>query len=198
MEARAVVTGIYGPKGPDRSSAETTLTGWAVIQVINIDRCNQQSHKRSRLGRLVDTQAIGSGCSIRDITRIEPVERHLDPRNMSQVVYFQCRQVRFSAGTTWLKFRRASANRALDHSPRLLPRLGAFHRGSAARSVRISRNIRCGPVSAAPSIGTKPYLDKGHYETGIKITDQQMQQLNLLRHDQNPEWNYSILPRISQ
>ena len=44
----------------------------------------------------------------------------------------------------------------------------------------------------------KAILDKGHYETGIKITDQQMQQLNLLRHDQNPEWNYSILPRISQ
>jgi hypothetical protein len=44
----------------------------------------------------------------------------------------------------------------------------------------------------------KAILDKGRYETGIKITDRQMKELNLLPHKQNPEWNYSILPRTSQ
>ena len=38
-------------------------------------------------------------------------------------------------------------------------------------------------------------LDTQEYRTGIKISDQQMKQLNLEPHRQNPEWNYSILPR---
>ena len=37
-------------------------------------------------------------------------------------------------------------------------------------------------------------LDDHNYETGVKITAQQMQQLNLRPHRQNPEWNYSLLP----
>ena len=38
-------------------------------------------------------------------------------------------------------------------------------------------------------------LDPGVYETGVKITDEQMKQLNLQPHCRNPEWNYSLLPR---
>ena len=38
-------------------------------------------------------------------------------------------------------------------------------------------------------------LDTQEYRTGIKISDQQMKQLNLEPHRQNPERNYSILPR---
>lgn len=41
----------------------------------------------------------------------------------------------------------------------------------------------------------KAILDKSRYQTGIKITDRQMKALNLSPHEQNPEWNYSILPR---
>jgi hypothetical protein len=39
-------------------------------------------------------------------------------------------------------------------------------------------------------------LDKGHYETGVKISKEQMKTLNLRPHQQNPEWNYSLRPRI--
>jgi Rhodopirellula transposase DDE domain len=39
-------------------------------------------------------------------------------------------------------------------------------------------------------------LDKGHYETGVKISKEQMKALNLRPHQQNPEWNYSLRPRI--
>jgi len=41
-------------------------------------------------------------------------------------------------------------------------------------------------------------LDKGRYETGVKISNEQMKGLNLQPHRQNPEWNYSLLPRSGQ
>ena len=52
-------------------------------------------------------------------------------------------------------------------------------------------------TKTSKGLQVKAMLDKGHYETGIKITDQQMKKLNLLPHEQNPEWNYSIRPRTS-
>ena len=41
----------------------------------------------------------------------------------------------------------------------------------------------------------KAVLDTREYRTGVKISDQQMKELNLQPHQQNPEWNYSIRPR---
>jgi Rhodopirellula transposase DDE domain len=41
----------------------------------------------------------------------------------------------------------------------------------------------------------KAVLDKRWHETGVKISDEQMKDLNIRPHDQNPEWNYSIFPR---
>ncbi|CEG13738.1 transposase (fragment) [groundwater metagenome] len=38
-------------------------------------------------------------------------------------------------------------------------------------------------------------LDTEDYETGIKISDDQMKELNLTFHETNPEWNYTILPK---
>src|SRR5438034_7887799 len=39
----------------------------------------------------------------------------------------------------------------------------------------------------------KAVLDKRWYETGVKISDEQMKDLNIRPHNQNPEWNYSTL-----
>jgi Rhodopirellula transposase DDE domain len=44
----------------------------------------------------------------------------------------------------------------------------------------------------------KAVLDRKRYETGVKISEEQMKSLNLQRHQQNPEWNYSLLPRAVQ
>jgi len=44
----------------------------------------------------------------------------------------------------------------------------------------------------------KAVLDRGFYETGVKISKEQMKTLNLRPHQQNPEWNYSLLPRPVQ
>jgi transposase len=38
-------------------------------------------------------------------------------------------------------------------------------------------------------------LDEGQYETGIKVTDKQMKELNLHRASFHGEWNYTIRPR---
>lgn len=39
-------------------------------------------------------------------------------------------------------------------------------------------------------------LDENHYETGKKITDKQMQYLNLQKDEFHSEWNYSIHPKM--
>ena len=40
----------------------------------------------------------------------------------------------------------------------------------------------------------KARLDKRTYETGIEITEEEMEKLNLRLHDKNPQWNYSLSP----
>ncbi|GFP42192.1 hypothetical protein HKBW3C_01318 [Candidatus Hakubella thermalkaliphila] len=41
----------------------------------------------------------------------------------------------------------------------------------------------------------KAFLDTKYYKTGIKISDEQMQALNLDSHNLYPQWNYTIVPR---
>ena len=41
----------------------------------------------------------------------------------------------------------------------------------------------------------KAYLLNGHYEKGVKVSDEQMEALNLERHDVCPNWNYTLRPR---
>lgn len=38
--------------------------------------------------------------------------------------------------------------------------------------------------------------DRSSYQTGIKVSDQEMKQLNILRNDFHGEWNYTILPQL--
>ena len=52
-------------------------------------------------------------------------------------------------------------------------------------------------TKTSKGLRVKAVLDKGRYETGVKISDEQMKELNIQRHHRNPEWNYSILPRRS-
>ena len=45
------------------------------------------------------------------------------------------------------------------------------------------------------AFGVKAELDSGVYPKGIKITDEEMATLNLVRHTFHGEWNYSLHPR---
>ena len=72
----------------------------------------------------------------------------------------------------------------------------------------ITRNWRGEPLQAHATIvkliastttaaGLKVYceLDEHHYEKGIRVTDEQMAQLNIKRHVFHGDWNYTIRPR---
>jgi len=41
----------------------------------------------------------------------------------------------------------------------------------------------------------KAFLDMNDYRTGIKISDKQIEELNIKRHELHPQWNYTIAPR---
>jgi hypothetical protein len=41
-------------------------------------------------------------------------------------------------------------------------------------------------------------LNRKHYPTEVKISNQQMNSLDLLKHPVLPEWNYTLLPRINR
>ena len=42
----------------------------------------------------------------------------------------------------------------------------------------------------------KAVLDKTHYETGVPVTKAQMEELHLSREKTNPQWNYTLSPRL--
>ena len=50
-------------------------------------------------------------------------------------------------------------------------------------------------TKTSQGLRVKAVLDRGRYETGVKISDDQMKELKLRPHQQNPEWNHSLLPR---
>jgi hypothetical protein len=51
-----------------------------------------------------------------------------------------------------------------------------------------------GATRTATGLRVKAKLDTRLYEAGVKITDEEMKQLNLRTHRTNPEWNYTIGP----
>jgi hypothetical protein len=52
-----------------------------------------------------------------------------------------------------------------------------------------------GATRTATGLRVKAKLDTRFYEAGVKITDAEMEQINLRTHRTNPEWNYTISPR---
>jgi len=52
-----------------------------------------------------------------------------------------------------------------------------------------------GATRTATGLRVKAKLDTRFYEAGVKITDAEMEQINLRTHRTNPEWNYTISSR---
>ena len=42
---------------------------------------------------------------------------------------------------------------------------------------------------------TKAYLVRKNYKKGKKVTDEQMSQIQIDKHETLPDWNYTITPR---
>jgi hypothetical protein len=51
-----------------------------------------------------------------------------------------------------------------------------------------------GATRTATGLQVKAKLDTRYYEAGVKITDEEMESINLQAHRTNPEWNYTISP----
>jgi hypothetical protein len=54
-----------------------------------------------------------------------------------------------------------------------------------------------GATRTRSGLKVKAVLDNNEYETGIKISDEEMQQLQIRRHKTHPQWNYTLSPRVS-
>jgi hypothetical protein len=51
-----------------------------------------------------------------------------------------------------------------------------------------------GATRTATGLQVKAKLDTRYYEAGVKITDEEMESINLQTHRTNPDWNYTISP----
>ena len=54
-----------------------------------------------------------------------------------------------------------------------------------------------GSTKTKKGLKIEALLDERDYETGIKILDEDMAQLNIKAHELHPKWNYSIEPRAT-
>jgi len=54
-----------------------------------------------------------------------------------------------------------------------------------------------GNTTTQTGLRVQARLDEGDYPTGVKVTDQEMQALNLTKSEWHGEWNYSIAPVVS-
>jgi len=52
-----------------------------------------------------------------------------------------------------------------------------------------------GSTKTRGGLRIKAELDTNHYETGVKVTDQELEAVQIKRDQFHGEWNYSILPR---
>jgi len=52
-----------------------------------------------------------------------------------------------------------------------------------------------GSTRTSTGLVVKARLDQREYQTGIKVSDSEMKQLNIITHSFHAEWNYSIVPR---
>jgi hypothetical protein len=54
-----------------------------------------------------------------------------------------------------------------------------------------------GATRTNSGLRVKAVLDNNEYETGISISDEQMEELRIRRHKTHPAWNYTLTPRSS-
>jgi len=50
-------------------------------------------------------------------------------------------------------------------------------------------------TTSRSGLKVKAELDSAHYNTGIKVSDQELAQLKLAPHPFHGDWNYTIKPR---
>lgn len=54
-----------------------------------------------------------------------------------------------------------------------------------------------GIISTKNGFTVQAELDKNHYGKGIKITDDELKKINLIKDSFHGDWNYTIAPKCS-
>jgi Rhodopirellula transposase DDE domain len=52
-----------------------------------------------------------------------------------------------------------------------------------------------GATTTKSGLRVKAVLDTNEYQTGVKVSNSQMEELALRRHSTHPAWNYTLRPR---
>ena len=52
-----------------------------------------------------------------------------------------------------------------------------------------------GATTTKSGLRVKAVLDTNEYQTGVKVSNSQMEELALRRHSTHPAWNYTLKPR---
>ena len=67
-------------------------------------------------------------------------------------------------------------------------------RGRPLRSFEIA--VECiRSTSTGKGLKVHAVLNDKEYQKGIKVSDSQMKEINLIRHNELPQWNYSLVPK---
>ena len=80
---------------------------------------------------------------------------------------------------------------------RLFSQISMNWRGTPLVSHEVIVNL-IAATTTKTGLKVKAVLDKGCYETQIKVTDAQMKTIQLIAHEFHSEWNYTIQPRKSR
>jgi len=100
---------------------------------------------------------------------------------------------RFGIGVTVCHYPSgASKWNPIEH--RLFAHISRNWQGQPLRSIEtMIKYIRT--TSTSTGLRVRASITRRHYPKGVKITDDQMAELNLFPHDVLPNWNYTLLPR---
>jgi len=77
---------------------------------------------------------------------------------------------------------------------RLFSQISINWAGQPLRSLDVMLALIRGTTTTT-GLKVQAYLDQGIYRRGRKVTDKQMEELMLSRHDVCPRWNYTLAPR---
>lgn len=69
-------------------------------------------------------------------------------------------------------------------------------RGKPLRSLQTIVNL-ISSTRTKTGLTVKARLDPNHYDTGIRVSDEEMSRLRIIPHQFHGEWNYTVKPKIS-
>jgi hypothetical protein len=79
---------------------------------------------------------------------------------------------------------------------RLFPFITQYWRGNPLISHEVIVNL-IASTSTETGLTVRCELDKSPYPKGLKVSDKELAQINITRHEFHGEWNYIMSPRIT-